>query len=306
MFVKASHSLMGRASSVHVSPVVRHLCILLLTAILVIVSVVEAMALPSNEKYAFVFAHPDDDVMISGTMKMLIDKGAEVHGVWLGSGDFIEQGPIRRAELEKAAQILGLKKSRIHMLHLKDGRLVEDMEHGATLLADLFAKIKPENVFVTAFEGGHPDHDVANFLAYEASRRAGIRPKLYEFPLYNGSGPAHHWWWRINDFPPGGPPVLSNPLNRAAVETKYRIMRNYSSQWMYMLPARLASTRSDLLKMGEPYRLCPWDRDHTVRPHPGMLNYERWFNRFLNGDFEKFSDAVRKTRQAPPEKRDAK
>ena len=120
----------------------RHLCILLLTAILVIVSVVEAMALPSNEKYAFVFAHPDDDVMISGTMKMLIDKGAEVHGVWLGSGDFIEQGPIRRAELEKAAQILGLKKSRIHMLHLKDGRLVEDMEHGATLLADLFAKDK--------------------------------------------------------------------------------------------------------------------------------------------------------------------
>jgi LmbE family N-acetylglucosaminyl deacetylase len=256
------------------------------------------MGLPTNAKYLFLFAHPDDDVLICGTMKMLIDEGAEVHGAWLGSGDFLGQEQTRRAERSRAAKIMGLKEPRMHVLGVPDMHIVTDLEQAAVKVTALFARLKPDIVFVPAYEGGHPHHDAVNFLAYEASRRTGLKPKLFEFPLYNATGPAYHWWWRINDFPPGGPPALSNPLNRAAVNAKYQIMRTYSSQWMYMIPARVASPRSQMLEVGEIYRPCPPNRDHTIPPHDGMLSYERWFNCFLETSFDDFRKAVLKTRQA--------
>ncbi|MFH1117195.1 MAG: PIG-L deacetylase family protein [Pseudomonadota bacterium] len=257
----------------------------------------DAVGLSTNGRYLFLFAHPDDDVMICGTMKMLIDAGAEVHGAWLGSGDWLGQGPTRRAERSKAAKIMGLKRSRTHVLGIADMHFLGNLEQAARKTAALFSRIKPDIVFVPAYEGGHPDHDAVNFLAYEASRRTGLRPKLFEFPLYNATGPAYHWWWRVNDFPPGGPAVFSTPLNGAAVDAKFEIIRTYSSQWMLMIPARLAFSRSELLEVGELYRPCPADRDHTVRPHEDMLSYERWFNFFLGADFEDFRKAVLKTRR---------
>ncbi|MFH1116063.1 MAG: PIG-L deacetylase family protein, partial [Pseudomonadota bacterium] len=239
------------------------------------------MMLDANASYLFLFAHPDDDAFICGTMKMLLQEGACVHAAWLTSGDYFGQGKLREAELAEAATVLGLESTNAHLLRQPDLGLVSGMPQAAESLTTLLATLNPEILFVTAFEGGHPDHDSANFLAYECCGRAGIRPRTYEFPLYNGSGPVRHWKWRINAFPPDGPEVLYRPLDDKAVDCKYRIMRTYSSQWMYMVPARLASPRSRLKERGEPYRACPPHRDHTVPPHSGLLNYERWFNFFI-------------------------
>lgn len=252
--------------------------------------------LDKKKAYLFLFAHPDDDAFICGTIKMLLDRGADIHAAWLTSGDFFGQGKRRESELAVATSCLGMEASHIHLLRVPDLGLVPEMERAAELVTDLMAHVRPDVVFVDAYEGGHPDHDSANFLAYEARIRTGIAADLLEFPLYNGSGPAHHWWWRINRFPSGGPKVLHNPLDEPAIACKYRIMKVYSSQWMYMIPARLASPRSRLLREGEPYRTCPDDRDHTLRPHPGVINYERWFNFFMKTSFDDFRDAVMRTR----------
>ncbi len=227
---------------------------------------------------------------------MLLHEGARVHAAWLTSGDYFGQGELREAELAKAAGIIGLQDTNVHLLRQPDLGLVSGMVKAAESLTELLATLNPDILFVTAFEGGHPDHDSANFLAYECSERAGIRPRMYEFPLYNGSGPVRHWKWRINGFPPGGPEILYRPLDDKAVDCKYQMMRTYSSQWMYMVPARLASSRSKLKERGEPYRACPSDRDHTIPPHPGLLNWERWFNYFIKITFADYADAVRKTR----------
>lgn len=270
-------------------------CLILLPAVTVAGG---AVGLPTNAKYLFLFAHPDDDVLICGTMKMLIDRGAEVHGAWLGSSEFLGRERTRKAERAKAAKIMGLKKSRIHVLGIPEMRVLKDLKQAALKVTDLFTRLKPDIVFVPAYEGGHPHHDAVNFLAYEACRRTGLKPRLFEFPLYNATGPFYHWWWKINEFPPGGPPAFSIPLNRAAVNAKYKIMRTYSSQWMYMIPARLVSSRSRMLEVGEIYRPCPPGRDHTVPPHEGMLSYERWFNCFLDTTFEDFRKAVQQTRRS--------
>lgn len=254
------------------------------------------MTRDKNKTYLFLFAHPDDDAFICGTMKMLLDRGANVHAAWLTSGDFFGQGKRRESELAVATSCLGMEASRVHLLRVPDLKVVPEMERAADLVTDLMDLVRPDVIFVDAYEGGHPDHDSANFLAYEARYRTGIAADLLEFPLYNGSGPAHHWWWRINRFPPGGPEVLHSPLDEPAIACKYRIMKEYSSQWMYMIPARIASPRSRLLHEGEPYRKCPDDRDHTLRPHPGTINYERWFNFFMKISFEDFRDAVLRAR----------
>lgn len=254
------------------------------------------MLVDPSKTYLFLFAHPDDDSFICGTMKMLLDRGAEVHAAWLTSGDFFGQGERRETELDRVTSCIGFARSQVHLLKFPDLGLVAELERAAEAVTDLMDRIRPQVVVADAFEGGHPDHDSVNFLAYEARKRTGIGTELFEFPLYNGTGPVHHWRWRINRFPPDGPEVLYHPLDDSAVDCKYKIMKTYSSQWMFMVPARMASSRSRLLLQGEPYRRCPEDRDHTVRPHPGKLNYERWFNFFIKVSFEEFKEAVKRTR----------
>ncbi len=243
--------------------------------------------------YLFLFAHPDDDTFIAGTMRTLIGRGAEVHAAWLTSGDFLGQGERRERELFEAAKMLGLVPERIHLLRLPDLGLVSRLSDATRLVSDLYGSLKPDRVFADAFEGGHPDHDAVNFLAYEARLRSGVRAELFEFPLYNGTGPFLHWRWRINRFPPGEPAVLHTRLNEDAIACKHGMMRIYArSQWMFMIPARLASSRHRLSTEGEPYRPCPPDRDHSAPPHPGQLNYERWFNRFMKITRQDFREAV--------------
>ncbi|HMK37239.1 MAG TPA: PIG-L family deacetylase [Desulfomonilaceae bacterium] len=243
--------------------------------------------------YLFLFAHPDDDVFVAGTMKLLLDRGADIHCAWVTSGDYFGQQGQREEELAGAMRILGLGKESIHLLRYPDLGLVSRLDQAADAVAALMELVRPDIVFANAFEGGHPDHDSVNFLAYEGCARAGMSSSLYEFPVYNGSGPFYYWWWRINRFPDDGVHVLHNPLADDAILCKYKMMRIYAaSQWMYMIPARLASSKNSLRNVGEPYRECPSDRDHTVRPHGGKLNYERWFNFFMRIRFKDFQRSV--------------
>ncbi len=240
----------------------------------------------------FIFAHPDDEVFVGGAMRMLLDYGADVYGVWLTSGDFFGPGEKREKEHSGAMEALGLARDHIRLLRLPDMRLIHSLEQGVSAVTQLIERIHPDEIYVTAYEGGHPDHDSANFVAYESTRRAGVRPLIREYPLYNGTGPILLWRWRINSFPPDGPEPETIPLNKRAVDCKHRIMRNYPSQWLYMGPARITTLSGKMLSTGEPVRTCPWDRDHTQRPHTGKLNYERWFNRFMKISFKDFRRAV--------------
>ncbi len=246
----------------------------------------------SRAKFVFLFAHPDDEVFISGAMRRLLDVGARVDAVWATSGDYFSSAYKREAEHATAMSIIGLDQKRIHLMRLPDLGLIANLNNLAKELARILQDLLPDYIFANAYEGGHPDHDCVNFAAFEATRRASINPVICEFPLYNGAGHFYHWWWKINSFPTDEPPFTHIPLNKKAVMVKYAMMKAYSTQWMYMAPARLASPRWKLYGLGEPYRVCPSDRDHTVRPHSGRLNYERWFNFFMRLKFNNYREAV--------------
>ena len=249
-----------------------------------------------HDKLLFLFAHPDDDAFICGAMYELLRAGYEIHAAWLTSGGLLGGQETREHELSNAMKVLGLDESQVHLARFPDLGLTANLQEAADYLSKLVDQLEPTIVFTTAFEGGHPDHDCVNFLAYDGNRRNGTDMKIYEFPLYNGNGPYLHWKWRINSFPNDNPPSLYWPLSEEAIQVKYRIMRCYSSQWMYMAPARLVSPRSKMTHKGEPYRPCPQERDHTVRPHHGDLNYERWFNSFMKIRFDDYAGAVSQVR----------
>lgn len=253
--------------------------------------------LDKKANYLFMFAHPDDEVLISGTMKQLIDQGAEVEAAWVTCGEYFGNIGTRLRELARVTALLGLKENSIHLLRLPDLGLVSMLNQAADKVAEMLNSVRPDAIFANAYEGGHPDHDAVNFLAYEASYRANLKPKLYEFPLYNATGSILYFRWRLNAFPDDGIPVLHNPLNQSEIDCKLRTIRTYVSQWMYMAPARLAVSRSRLASVGEPYRICPPDRDHTKRPHDGMLSYERWVNSFMKIKFADFRRSVEDARQ---------
>ncbi len=170
------------------------------------------MNLDAHKRYLFLFAHPDDDTFIAGTMKCLIQARAEVHGVWLTSGDYFGKGELREKELANATALLGLPGAQVHLFRFPDLGLIRMLDEAADRVAEVIDKLAPDTIFSTAYEGGHPDHDSANFLAYEGCFRAGRDAELFEFPLYNATGKASRWWWRINGFPPGGPEVLCTIL----------------------------------------------------------------------------------------------
>ncbi|MBI5252393.1 MAG: PIG-L family deacetylase [Desulfomonile tiedjei] len=253
--------------------------------------------LDPRKKYLFAFAHPDDDVGIAGTMRLLVRRVAEVHCVWATSGDFFGQGQTRETETYKAMRVLGLSESNVHLLRFGDLSLVSKLDEAVDAMADLLRGLRPDIVYANAYEGGHPDHDSVNFMVSEGSVRAGLHPELFEFPLYNGSGSLIQLGWRINSFPDGGPEVLHTVLDEDAVRCKYGMMQTYSSQWMYMVPARLASSRWKLTQTGEPYRPFPLDRDYTLPPHKGRLGYERWFNFFMGIRFRDFRNSVMMARK---------
>jgi LmbE family N-acetylglucosaminyl deacetylase len=243
-----------------------------------------------HEKCLFLFAHPDDDVFVAGTMRMLLDRGKEVHGVWVTSGEARKPAALREAELKTAMAVLGVES--MHLLRLPNRGLLPILDPATDLVAQVLDKTNPDCVITTAYEGGHIDHDAVNFIAVKALERSGSAARLFEFPLYNRSGRFYHWWWKINRFPADHQDIRYVRLTEDAARRKHLAMRAYASQRQDMIPFRLVLTKKRLLSQGEPYRPCSGDRDFMVPPHGGRLNYEGWFNSPTTVTFSDFRNAV--------------
>lgn len=233
---------------------------------------------PMGRRYLFLFPHPDDDVFVAGMMHRLLRGGATMIGVWLTSGGAGGDAAVREREIDAAMDILGLPPDHRVLLRLPDMGLLGAMESGADLVSDLVARHRPHGVFVTGFEGGHVDHDAANFIAAEAVRRAGADTTLFEYPTYNASGTRRTRGLRINAFPPRSGDVRYARLDHDAWACKRAMIRAYASQAGVFVIERLGRSRAAMLRRGEPYRHFPATRDHRRPPLPGMVEYGRWFN----------------------------
>jgi LmbE family N-acetylglucosaminyl deacetylase len=134
-------------------------------------------------------------------------------------------------------------------------------------VAGLIRALRPAMVLTHAYEGGHPDHDAAAFVAARAVHQiepGSARPALLEFPSYRLEGD------RVvtNRFLPDGRSVAhARPLSDAERFIRERMLDAFVTQRAVIEPFR----RQD----HEWWRAAP-QYDFTAPPHPGPLHYERF------------------------------
>ena len=126
---------------------------------------------PSN-RWGFIFPHPDDEIAIIGWMSWLVSHGIAVSAIWMHST------PIREAESRVVMARAGV--SDLTFLQAPDGELTETWRTFEPELATWLRSRVITHPVTVAYEQGHLDHDVTNWLV---NRNAGV--PVREVPLYH-------------------------------------------------------------------------------------------------------------------------
>lgn len=120
-------------------------------------------------------AHPDDvELGCSGTIVKEVSLGKKVGIVDLTRGELGTRGsvPIRNAESQKAAEILGI--SVRENLDMRDGFFVNDEQHQLEIIKRI-RKYQPEIVICNAIDDRHIDHGKGSKLVSDACFLSGLR-----------------------------------------------------------------------------------------------------------------------------------
>ncbi|GAC1650237.1 MAG: hypothetical protein NVS9B15_09750 [Acidobacteriaceae bacterium] len=128
-------------------------------------------------------------------------------------------------------------------------------------VTDFAAHFRPDAFLTLAYEGGHPDHDSAAFLASRVARHQHV--PVYEAPLYHRiDGQPHFQQWTC----PAGE-AAEFPVEEEVLARKKAMLAQYRSQFTTLSEG----FRPEL----ERFRVQA-TYDFSQPPHPGKLNYEAW------------------------------
>jgi LmbE family N-acetylglucosaminyl deacetylase len=220
-------------------------------------------------------AHPDDETLGAGA---LLCRAADVHVVHLTDGAPHDRGlwprelaasvdretyaSIRREELLAALARAGVDPGRVHGLGFADQEAAHHLAAASRALASLLDEFQPELVITHPYEGGHPDHDAAAFVARAALRLQRRRPpELAEMTSYH-AGPQE---LVTGAFLPSARPILENRLDGREAARKREMLALFASQREVLAPFGVAC---------EPLRPAPL-ANFAAPPHRGPLHYER-------------------------------
>ncbi|MFA6449241.1 MAG: PIG-L family deacetylase [bacterium] len=174
-----------------------------------------------HKTIVFVFAHQDDEILISGKIMFELAARSNVHLVWCNDGsggtglyasyedmvkcyspcllpnedfDSLSQERIkeilsivRENEARTAMESLGVQSE--NMIFLKrSAEWMKKPDNVLSLIDELrciFVEIKPDEIYCDAWECAHITHDITNFTTVHAAR--GLpesQPSIFEFPQY--------------------------------------------------------------------------------------------------------------------------
>lgn len=173
---------------------------------------------------------------------------------------------IRRMEALRAMDVVRIPQDRVRCLGAVDQEATFALPELVLCLVHALEELRPGLLAVHAYEGGHPDHDSAAFVAHAACallRRRGSKvPLVVEMTSYHAAGGR----LTIGQFVPGsGPPEVVVRLSNKERARKSEMIACFGSQ----TPV-LANFGVDV----ERFRLSP-RYDFARPPHPGRLHYER-------------------------------
>lgn len=233
--------------------------------------------------------HPDDEVVgCAIAIARARAAGAAIFGLYLTTGvpapervwpwrraGYAALVARRRGEAKRAAAALGIVPA--GYLEWPSRTLKSYLDEAAAAISRTMSERGIDEIWAPAWEGGHQDHDVANFLAARFVGRVPVR----EFAEYNFAGGRV----RSQIFPQtnGTEEVLT--LTTEETRFKAELLAIYRSERMNL---RYVGLERESLRPLARY-------DYRAAPHPGRLFCERfqWVPiRHPSVDFEP-SEAVR-------------
>ena len=174
----------------------------------------------SNSKILIIGAHQDDEISMAGELmnkqmkrelineQMKKSKDVKIiittNGVKRNSPNFKQRSNIRKNETIKVLEQLNIKKESISFFDFfveDDLKVEKNIKICAKQLFNSIQAIKPDLIIIPAFEGGHPDHDITNYITYRITKKINSSNiKLLETPLYNNYFFSDIFFSKINKF----------------------------------------------------------------------------------------------------------
>ena len=222
-----------------------------------------------------ILAHFDDEYFATPLIRRLVEMEAEQRFLYVA--DYADPGLAARRLSETRAYLAGLGVSAEHIVHVGagsgawDSQVHRHLPRLAELLGVELARIGTvDRVFVTAWEGGHMDHDACAALAI---RVAGGAP-VEHFSLYNGPGLPGRLFRAGLPLAENGPPIRirMSPGEWLVFAAGVHCFPSQARTWLGLWPVMFAS----YLLRGFGYQSLRPARV-TERPHAGPLLYERMY-----------------------------
>lgn len=225
----------------------------------------------------FLFAHQDDEYGVFEVIRRAAAAGS-VTCAYFTDGAAAGDPARRDAESLAVLRRLGVPAERVHFFGVShgiaDGRLCDSLPAvGERVAALLDALPASADVYVSAWEGGHQDHDGLHAVVTTLMQARGRIAQLRQFPLYNAAGCFGPFFRVLSPLAANGP-VEALRLGWGERLRQLRHCWRYPSQWrtwlalfpFVVLHMLLRGTQS--LQAVDPNRLAQ-------RPHAGRLFYER-------------------------------
>jgi LmbE family N-acetylglucosaminyl deacetylase len=234
----------------------------------------------------FLFAHQDDEFGVFQRIADCRALGLRVACAYFTDGATPTATAARRNRESLAVLArLGVAPEEVHFagaqLGIGDAQLPQHLAPAARWLAhwlDDFDDI--DSLHVTAWEGGHHDHDALHALAVTVAQRRGLLARTWQYSLYQAAGLPGPLFRVLAPLPQNGP-VRSWPIPWRARKAYLGHCLSYPSQrktWIGLFPFVLLHyllRGTQTLQPVDPARL-------GERPHPGPLYYEK--RRFFSWD----------------------
>ncbi|MGH8853305.1 MAG: PIG-L deacetylase family protein [Telluria sp.] len=227
----------------------------------------------------FLFAHQDDEF---GVYQRILDcrrRGLRVVCAYLTDGRTASASAEQRNRESLAVLArLDVAPDDVHFagaeLGIGDARLPERLADAAAWIGrwlDRYALI--DTLHVTAWEGGHHDHDALHAMAVTLAEQRGLLGRTLQFPLYQANGLPGPLFRVLAPLPENGRTVATLLPWRARLR-HLRACLSYPSQritWIGLFPFVLLHY---LLRGVEQLQPVAPQRLHE-RPHAGPLYYEK-------------------------------
>ena len=100
---------------------------------------------------------------------------------------------LRQSEARQAMRLLGVEENALFFLGVSDGTLAHlDSPAAAEVaerIAGLLRQLRPDEIFLPLRDDGSSEHDASFVLVQRALDLSGLRPRLFEFPVWSAWNP---------------------------------------------------------------------------------------------------------------------